>query len=324
VSDPPNRGRLRAVFSLACTRLTQLCDDRSIRFSDRFRTREQNGAGQETGAASASVVKRAKTTTHKASDETIVADAIAGQPNPVQSESISCDDRTEIDRKMMGWTAVVARWTRLLAIVTVVIGGIGIGATIWVGHQGDETQRAAQRPWMKYEGLEIIEPLTYADGVIKTKVRFHLRNSGNSPALKVIPRAALVMNELTTDAAQRKLCEPLKEEPKQGEDQGFTSFPGEEPVKEEEPISVPFPKFLGSPPVIFLTIVSCLTYRFSFGMGEVHQTGIIFNVISKKLPSSTPAGGEAGVIELAIDPKLGSLQPSDIRLAVWHLGSYAY
>ncbi|MEH2535966.1 hypothetical protein V1277_004734 [Bradyrhizobium sp. AZCC 1588] len=59
-------------------------------------------------------------------------------------------------------------------------------------------------------------------------------------------------------------------------DQGFISFPDPEPVQEEQPISAPFPQLFGdSPPVRFITIVSCITYNFTFGEGEPHQSGII-------------------------------------------------
>ena len=76
-------------------------------------------------------------------------------------------------------------------------------------------------------------------------------------------------------------------------------------------------------PMIFFTIVSCLTYRFSFS-DEPHQTGIIFNLLTPKTPITNVNPNEAAIINgLAIDSKLGDLQPSDLRTAVWHLGSYA-
>jgi hypothetical protein len=188
----------------------------------------------------------------------------------------------------------------------------------------DETLRAAQRPWIRYEGIEILEPLSYGDGVAKTRVKIHLKNSGNSPALGVITSIKLVMNNLTSRREQEALCEPMKK-PRVGlHDEGFVSFPGPEPVAEEQEISVPYPLFFGGgPPVNFFTIISCVTYRFSFGHGDFHQTGAIFNLLTTKPPTVKFNPSEAHIMRLGIDPRLGNIQPSDLQIAVWHIGSYA-
>jgi hypothetical protein len=102
---------------------------------------------------------------HDAVDETATVAAIVKEFNPARSENTSGDDRSSLDRKMVRWTLVVA----LAPCASAAIGGIGIYATLQVGSTSDETQRAAQRPWIKYDGLEIIEPLTFGGGLLKTR-----------------------------------------------------------------------------------------------------------------------------------------------------------
>ena len=227
------------------------------------------------------------------------------------------------EKEMADWTAYVGKWTEMVGVaagLSVLVGAVGICATIWFGNVADETARAAQRPWMRYEPLEIIAPLVYENGKVSIKIRFHLRNTGNSPALHVFTRAELVMDQLLNTDAQRKLCADT--EPKED---GYTSFPGEEPVREEAPLEASYPMFQlgGGPPVHFFTIVSCITYWSSFGDGEPHQTGIILNLLTTRPPTVKFVPQEVGMMALGIDPRLGNLQPNELRLAAWHLGSYA-
>jgi len=232
--------------------------------------------------------------------------------------------------RLTEYTNSLRNWTIGLVFVGLLTAGV-LSLQWRTFEKTDETLRAAQRPWMKYDGpgIELLEPLTYANGEVKTKVRFNLRNTGNSPALKVIPTAKLIINltptGLQSDASQRQLCEPMKNEPAKGSDEGFISFPGaEEPVKQVQPLSASIPKIIGGPDIIFFTIVSCITYRFSFGESEPHQTGIIFNVLSKNQSISNDDSVVADIMRLGMrPPKPGESQISDVQLAVWHIGSFA-
>jgi hypothetical protein len=177
----------------------------------------------------------------------------------------------------------------------------------------------------KFDGIEIIEPLSYKDNIVKTKVKFHLKNTGNSPAVDVISRAKLIILDLLDQSEPRAYCESLKDEPMPGGQLGYVSFPGIEPIEEEGPLSVDLSKndlrkhqtnVIGPPPVIFYAIVACTTYRLTFGKREPHQTGIIFNLLSKKPALSKFTDAEAPIGALGIDPKLGDLTPSDLRLSV--------
>jgi len=218
--------------------------------------------------------------------------------------------------------------TSVLAVATFALFLVAV-AQRETAEKTDATLRAAQRPWMKYLSIDIISPLTYKDNIVETKIRFHLQNVGNSPALHVIPSAVLLLNDLT-DAGQRKLCDPMRDEPIRGSDQGFVSFPGIEPIAEEHPISArldhldmsPYINKIGPPPLIIFTIASCITYRSSLE-DKAHQTGIILNLITPRLSTpSNPSVADA-LVALSIEPKLGNIQPSDLQTAVWHEGSYA-
>jgi hypothetical protein len=188
--------------------------------------------------------------------------------------------------------------------------------------------------------VDITAPLTFdrtykkvqdrwvGTAVAKTKVKIHLRNTGNSPALKVVPDVKLIVDQLTTEKAERDLCLSIRNEPQPGHDQGFVSFPGPEPIENETPISAEFPPGMGSPIPHFFTIVSCVTYRLPFD-DEPHQTGIIFNLTTVKLSAkvSTPSANSDelndAINDLAIDTRSSPIDPADLRISVWHLGSFA-
>jgi hypothetical protein len=265
-------------------------------------------------------------------------------PEATQGGAEQTQPSRDLEKEMADWTAYVGKWTRIVGVATalsVFVGSVGIVATIWFGQKADETARAAQRPWMRYDQVDVSAPLTFAityektkDGLTQratasTKVKIHLRNTGNSPALKVISQAKLAVDDITTDKSLKALCLSTRDEPKPGSDQGFVSFPGPEPIQEEIAVSVSYPPGLGPPPPHFFTIIGCITYRLPFGEGEPHQTGIIFNLETSKAsakPSSTTNDPEeaTAIYDLSImGPRNGSIEPIDLHLAVWHLGSFA-
>jgi len=244
---------------------------------------------------------------------------------------------------MLKWTAIVGRWTRIVGIatgVTAFIALIGIAATVWVGLKSDETARAAQRPWMRFdEQTAIVAPLVFERAFekngdrftlhtsAKTKIRIHLRNTGNSPAIKVVTRVEFIADDIKNES-QQQICESIKNEPQPGHDEGFTSFPGIEPIQQEIPLSASYPPGVGPAIPHFFTIVGCVTYRFSFGDDAPHQTGIVFNLVSTKIGPRdhvVPNNNDdlTAIDNLFIDPKTGPIVPGDLRLAVSHVGSFA-
>jgi hypothetical protein len=179
--------------------------------------------------------------------------------------------RDETDRKMADWTEVVGRWTRRLTFATVAMGGIGIVATIWVGRLGDETQRAAQRPWMKFKSVELLEPIHCDHAGTKMSLRISIVGDGNSPALDVRPNTFL-----STDAA---LLLPDKLESKMHKvcDQSvpdgsatFVAFPkADDSISYNQSVSA---THLGVGIVpIWPIVVACISYKSSFDT-HVHHT----------------------------------------------------
>lgn len=108
-----------------------------------------------------------------------------------------------VDQQMIEWTAAVGRWTRRLTMATVIVGGIGIGVTISIGHMSDETQRSAQRPWIKFSDIQLLEPIHCEGQMVKAKIRVFLENGGNSPALHVDPRAFLDVSPESPSATRK-------------------------------------------------------------------------------------------------------------------------
>ena len=135
-------------------------------------------------------------------------------------------DRSEIERQTIEWTAVVGRWTRLVAVFTGLLVAVTAG-TIWVAIQADETQRSAQRPWVEIASLEIVSPITCERGVGKTRVKIQLRNSGNSPACWMLSPnwQSRSMSEHLSNASQQKICKPLADAPVDQTNPGRRVFP---------------------------------------------------------------------------------------------------
>jgi hypothetical protein len=68
---------------------------------------------------------------------------------------------------------------------------------------------------------------------------------------------------------------------------------------------------------IFPVIISCINYRFPFGAGEGHQTGIIMKL--DRIDPNPPQPGTS----VGIDTKLGPIPAGDLRLTISPVGSYA-
>jgi hypothetical protein len=215
------------------------------------------------------------------------------------------------------------------------IAAAGVATLQWQTlEKTDSTLRAQQRPWMRYQPIELVLPLTFDGTNFTTKIRYHLENTGHTPALSVIPHARLVVNGLLRDDEQKQLCEPASKNQPHSEfdDQGFVSFPGLEPVMQQEDISVPIkgidmsPYINSMPPprFIFFTVASCLTYKFSFGSGEPHQTGIVFNLLSKSMIARPVQTEDDAVMLLAIPFPFHQVPKEEIHTTVSHRGSYAY
>jgi len=220
--------------------------------------------------------------------------------------------------QMIAWTAVVGRWTRFLTIATVVVGVVGIGATIRIGYLSDETQRSAQRPWIKFSDIRLLEPIHCEGQMVKAKVRLFLENGGNSPALHVDPRAFLDLSpeSLISDKKIHESCDPIRQAKP---NTGFASFPNSPPITDDIELSA---KRLGlGPPILSpITIMACVTYRFSFGEGEGHQTGMMVNFGGPKHSENfqTDLGG------LAVNCPPGTdIQTSTLDRTISTVGSYA-
>jgi hypothetical protein len=163
----------------------------------------------------------------------------------------------------------LSRWTGGLVGVGVLTTAV-LFLQLCTFNKTDDTLRAAQRPWMKFLRPDFVEPLHYEGNKVTTSMLVHLQNTGNSPALNVIVDAKLTVNDLKTADSQRVLCERYLT-PEVGTDQGSKSFPGIEPITPEAALSVqldnienPNIDLLNPTFPMWLTIISCITYRFSF------------------------------------------------------------
>jgi hypothetical protein len=68
---------------------------------------------------------------------------------------------------------------------------------------------------------------------------------------------------------------------------------------------------------VFPIILGCINYRFPFGPKDGHQTGIILTL--NRIAHEPPNPG----VSVGIDPRLGTIEPENLRLTISHWGSYA-
>jgi hypothetical protein len=213
------------------------------------RGHHQHGRGQKRNKISRPAVDQNKS--HKQNSPAGHPAAAPTAPEPVvvntdARERIGGQEKSDADKA--NYEALVAEYTRSLRNWTKGLVFVGLVTAVvlflqWkTFEKSDDTARAAQRPWMKFDGLEITEPLSYEDKVAKTKVKFHLRNTGNSPAVDVITRAKLIILDLADRSEPHAYCDTFRDEPTPVGQLGYASFPGIEPIEEEGPISVDLSK----------------------------------------------------------------------------------
>ncbi len=82
---------------------------------------------------------------------------------------------------------IMARWTRILGVVTIALAAIG-AATAWIAYEADQTSRLRDRAFV-YFGDPQIRPYPDADPIIWAfSIKF--TNAGNMPARRVAVRVA--------------------------------------------------------------------------------------------------------------------------------------
>jgi hypothetical protein len=251
--------------------------------------------------------------------EPVIPQAAVGpdEDKPVAKTQDSPCHQSQNEGRLAQYTRSLRDWT----VGLVFVGLLTVGVLVLqrcTFEKTDETLRAAQRPWMKFSDMVLLEPIHCDADVIKTKVRLFLENGGNSPALHVEGNAFLNIEPgtLISDKKIHKLCDPIRlAKP----NTGLASFPNSKPITVD--IDVSSTRMgLGVPMPIIPTIIACVTYRFSFGDGEGHQTGMMVNYAGPK-HSGNPGNDLGG---LAVNCPAGTnLKPEDLDRTISPLGSYA-
>ena len=204
---------------------------------------------------------------------------------------------------------------------------VGVGCLQWLTlEKTDQTLRAAQRPWMKYDKVYVANPLTYDVNGMSISLGYLLKNTGNSPAQNVFPHTFVSTNpaDALDPKEQRRQCEIYRNRPPAPNEMGFTYFPGDEPIEQKVTTYISKGEIAAvlncEPPTlrfIFPVILGCINYRFPFGPKDGHQTGIMLSL--NRVAREPPNPG----VSVGINPDLGILQPDDLRLTLSYIGSYA-
>jgi hypothetical protein len=174
----------------------------------------------------------------------------------------------------------------------------------------DAAQKAlvlAHRPWIP-DRLEIIEPIRVGKHGIDLKVRFYLRNIGNSPAYQVDPSISLTHSPdagLTQALLSARAAIPVT-----SGQLGFTLFPGAQEVPIDVNVSLPratlerYRKAQVGTLFVPITIVGAIFYR---GLdNQLHQTGVGYEL--KRANAADPN------LPLMIDMDGADVPVTDIRL----------
>lgn len=165
----------------------------------------------------------------------------------------------------------------------------------------DETLRAQQRPWVNFEEVNFLAPLTY-DGKNQwtSKIEFVLRNTGGSPALylqvappKVIAYYGQDVRAIANDFRDH-ICKMLP-------DYGQPLFPKGRSLPQKPDISIDMKELQSGTKdgrQLILILIGCVNYRFAIHDHKAHQTGFVFKIQIDELKSPLREKNTPGSISL--------------------------
>jgi hypothetical protein len=193
-----------------------------------------------------------------------------------------------------------------------------------------DTLIAAQRPWVKVDGLPLItSDLVFVNGEGSIDLVFTISNRGSAPGLRVRIDAKIVAsNQINLLEEQRNWAANFRVDGAPSELRPeYTSWKDDKIVYRVKAWmnSVEMPRFKplsdNTPfPISLLAIVGCVTYEFDFAPGY-HQTGIIYD-LRKTTPYSPGQFGQYTAIEGAIILKDGVTIPKDhLQISIGLVGT---
>jgi hypothetical protein len=166
-----------------------------------------------------------------------------------------------------------------------------------------------QRPWISvYQNAEITRPLTYDMYGAIIYLRFHLKNTGHSPAAyAMIDGLFFTRDQSTTDMAKpRTKCMETRRRPIDQTAAGVTIFPGEDFPQNVWFRMVPTDVIrLRQNQDVVPMIAGCVDYLYQFAKGH-HQTAFAY-----ELDKAGPSGSI-----LRLDPHEGDMAPNTMLLEI--------
>lgn len=220
-----------------------------------------------------------------------------------QTATDSPDDRenkSSLDQAMVRWTAAIGRWTRGVAVFTLLLFGatcdLGLVAywqyqalnntDVKIGRQLDEMQ-AARRPWLKVEA-GIAGPLTFKP-VPKVAIKTTLTNVGQSPAIEAWAYAVMFPLREHGDAVKEmhRRCDEQREIALKSQRQnprplGYILFPNNSSERTSDVLFAidgleRWKEEVSRLNFTALNIAICGDYRFSFSP-DPHYTRILYGL----------------------------------------------
>jgi hypothetical protein len=225
---------------------------------------------------------------------------------------------------------VTATATVWIAVFAVVAAGAAISQAI-IGHgqltaiQGQlDEMRTARRPWLTVD-TTIAGPLTFAPAP-QVWLKFAVTNIGVSPAMEAWINATLITLDGKKDAVQEmhKQCTAMRKKNLTAQagpnarPPGYVLFPNRTLGKDGGVLldQAEYDKWQtahGRAGVIFLDIIVCADYRFSFAP-DIHSTDMIYLLgTSKASPTGRPTVWVL-TTNVALAPELEKIEQDDLRL----------
>ena len=178
-----------------------------------------------------------------------------------------------------------------------------------------DTYIANHRPWVSVIP-EIGGPLYYNENGLNITIRFHLKNTGNSPALNVFPYMELRAPAMGIDKAfnPESILKDLIDSNKKNISLNFglTLFPGEL-VTQDMSASISkeeLTRITTNIKYILPNIFVVVNYRFAFSDSESHQTAFILDMQQLKYSNEKPPR----LIPLSIFVEDGDIPPEKLLL----------
>jgi len=204
------------------------------------------------------------------------------------------DDKDFTDRWTFRATVAVAGFTGLL----VIIGGLGVWAALRTLRAIEREFELSHRPWVSV-ALNIASPIVFDPDGMRVTIRFELRNTGNSPAIRTMIDVALDANweQAQIDSNWKTCCDkptiPIADYV------SVTLFPGD-PYPWDMEFTMPKETIEANrDPIegrfVHLTVMGRVGYEFSFAKGQ-RTTPFIYEIVRSdgpRLPLEPPRVGRS-------------------------------